>query len=189
MPQNLTEASTPQHLSQSVQEKPKEVHDQKHGKQHLPAPVVPAARSFEDDDLFVRDPEATPPEPAPEATEEKPKKRRHRRKKHHKKHAAAPVQEARDLDEDLSVRETVPVPQHAENLEASTPEPVPHHIKHHKKHHSKHPAAEVPTARDLEENLFRRMVQTLVELDRRDFLDLDSELAARALAYEMDEMD
>lgn len=46
-----------------------------------------------------------------------------------------------------------------------------------------------PAARDLEEDLYARMVQTLAKLDQRDFLDLEDQLAARDFVYEIDQLD
>jgi hypothetical protein len=146
------------------------------------AEEVPTARGFEDDDeLFVRDPE----EGAAEAAPPPAPKRRHR-KKNRRVQAVA-----RDLDEDLFVREVVPVPKDAENLQTTTPEPVPQVAsekpkkRRHRKKHPK-PAAEVPTTRDHDEDLFTRMVETLTE---RDLLDLEHEVVARDGGYEMNWLD
>jgi len=135
-PQNTTEPSIPHETSTGKQMPGKaDITPGSGGTERQAAAEIP--RGFEDDDLFVRGPEAATSEAAP----------------------ATP-----------SERNTI------------------HRTRHTKKLHRR-PVAEVPTTRDVDEDLYVRMVQTLAELDERDILDLADALAARDFAYEMDQLD
>jgi len=222
-PQDATEPAIPQLHSQFTAEKPIK-YGEKHRNLPLPAPVVPTTRSFEDDNLFVRERDGhrhrqqMAAQDARDLDEDlyvrEPGEGRSRGRRQRKQMAE---QEARDFDEDLYVRETLAGPESGaaqlpQNVEAATPEPAlqPAKTRYRKKYRNhlasaegssevekprrrrqkkQMPAPEAPTTRDFDEDLYARMVQTLADLEERDLLDLENELAARDFAYDMDLLD
>jgi len=253
-PQDATEPAIPQLHSQFTAEKPIK-YGEKHRNLPLPAPVVPTTRSFEDDNLFVRERDGhrhrqqMAAQDARDLDEDlyvrEPGEGRSRGRRQRKQMAEQEArdfdedlyvrepgegrsrgrrqrkqmaeQEARDFDEDLYVRETLAGPESGaaqlpQNVEAATPEPAlqPAKTRYRKKYRNhlasaegssevekprrrrqkkQMPAPEAPTTRDFDEDLYARMVQTLADLEERDLLDLENELAARDFAYDMDLLD